>query len=227
MVRRLDDAVDQDRHGSGRQRDTGPVGARRARIARGGHVARHEQRGQSGDRGHREEDARPGEVLEQPAAHDRPERDRHAGARSPKPDRPRALAALDEDVGDDRERGREDHRRAEPHYAARDDQLARGRGQAAANGREAEHGETREQHALAADAVARAAHRQQQGREDEAVGVHDPLELARGRVQLAHERGERHVDDRRVQVDREGGEEQRRQDEWLGSSHARGSTGVT
>ena len=56
--------------------------------------------GDSGDRDHREEDAAPVRQLEQPAADDRPQRDRHARDRAPQADRPGALAPLGEHVCD-------------------------------------------------------------------------------------------------------------------------------
>src|SRR5438034_704948 len=80
---------------------------------------------------------------------------------------------------------------------------------------EAEHGQPGDQHALAAHPVAEAPRGEEQGGEDQAVRVHDPLQLACRRVQLPYERRKRDVDDRRVEVDDERGEEERREDEWL------------
>ena len=54
---------------------------------------------------------------------------------------------------------------------------------------------------------------EQQRREHEVVGVDDPLQLAVRRVQFAHERRQRDVDDRRVEVDREGRQQQRDEDQ--------------
>ena len=98
------------------------------------------------------------------------------------------------------------------------DQLPGARGEAAGEAGEPEHGEAGEQHPLAPDAVGEAARGEQQRGEDEVVGVDDPLQLAVGGVQLAHERGQRDVDDRRVEVDREGGEQQRGEDQRRGCS---------
>ena len=77
----------------------------------------------------------------------------------------------------------------------------------------AEHAEAGEQHALATEAVREAAGGEQQGGEHEVVGVDDPLQLAVGRVQLTHQRRQRDVDDRRVEVDREGREQERDEDQ--------------
>jgi hypothetical protein len=131
----------------------------------------------------------------------------------------RALDASGEDVGDQRERRREHERGAESHEAAREDQLPGARRQAAGDTGEAEHGEAAEQHPLAPEPVGEAAGGEQEGGEDEVVGVDDPLQLAIGGVQPAHERRQRDVDDRGVEVDREGGEEQGREDE-AASVHA-------
>src|ERR1035437_7592005 len=78
----------------------------------------------------------------------------------------------------------------------------------------------RQQHSLAPEPVGEASRREQERCEHEVVGVDDPLELAVGRVQLAHQRGQRDVDDRRVEVDRKRGEEEGREDEGT-SAHRR------
>jgi hypothetical protein len=52
-----------------------------------------------------------------------------------------------------------------------------------------------EQRAPAAEAIAERAGQQQQRREDQGVGVDHPLQLADVRVQVAHERRQRDVDD--------------------------------
>ena len=88
-------------------------------------------------------------------------------------------------------------------------------GEAARHAGRAEHGQARQQHALAAEPVRQAAERQQQRGEDEVVGVHHPLQLGGGGVQFADQGGERHVDHRGVQVDRERGEQQGGEDHGL------------
>jgi hypothetical protein len=214
VVGSLDDRVDQQRHRSRREHEAAAVELAGVRIARGGDAEGDEPGGQRRDGHHREEDARPRETLDQPAAEDRPGRDRDPRGRTPEADRPRTLGALYEHVGDDRERGWKDHRGAQAHEAACRDQLPRRARQAARRAAQAEDRETREQHALAAEAVREAAGGQQQRGEHEVVRIDDPLQLAVGCMQLAHQRGQRDVDDRRVEVDREGGEQERRQDQW-------------
>ena len=74
-----------------------------------------------------------------------------------------------------------------------------------------------QQHALAAEAIGQAAEGQQQGGEDQVVGVHHPLQLGRGGVQLPDQAGQRDVHQRGVQVDGERGEQQRRENHGLRS----------
>ena len=181
----------------------------RARIARGRHAPGDERRGDGGDGCHREEDARPAELLEQPAPDDRAERDRDARRRAPEADRLGALGSLGVHVRDQREGGGEDHRGAETHEAAGDDQLADGVGQASGDAGGSEHDQTGEQESLAAETVAEAAGGQQQRSEQQVVGVDDPLQLRVRRVQLANQRREGHVDDRDVEVDHERCQQQR------------------
>jgi hypothetical protein len=64
------------------------------------------------------------------------------------------------------------------------------------------HGQPGQQHALAAEPVGEAAERQHQRGEDQVVSIHHPLQLGGRGVQLAHHGGQRHVHQRRVQVDR-------------------------
>ena len=61
VARRLDDRVDEQRHGRGREGEPGAVDPWGVRVARGGHVAGDEQAGEGGHRRHREEDAAPPE----------------------------------------------------------------------------------------------------------------------------------------------------------------------
>ena len=178
------------------------------RVAGGRHEAGRRAAPQQRHRRHREEDARPREAPQQPAAEDRAERDRHPGRGAPQADRAGTLGALGEDVADQRQRRGEHQRGAEAHHAARGDQLPGARGEARPPGWRAEQRQPGEQGALAPDAVGQAAGGEQERGEHEVVGVDDPLQLAVGRVQFAHQRGQRHVDDRGVEVDREGGQEQ-------------------
>jgi hypothetical protein len=66
---------------------------------------------------------------------------------------------------------------------------------------------------LPADTVRDAAGGEHQRREHQAVCVDDPLQLTGRGVQLAHQRRQRDVHDRRIEVDRERREQQRNQDQ--------------
>src|SRR5262249_11123415 len=83
----LDDRVDRRGHGGAREHQPRASGLVRARIPRGRHAPGDERGADSSNGCHREEDARPPELLEQPASDDRPERDRHADGRPPEADR--------------------------------------------------------------------------------------------------------------------------------------------
>ena len=213
VVRGLDDRVDEQPDCRGRQREPGPVGAGRVRVTRGRDVAGDQDTGAGGDRHHREEDAAPVGELEQPAADDRSERDRHARDRAPQADRPGALAPLGEHVGDQRQRRGEHHRRTDAHHRARRDQRAGAVRQPAGQARETEDRQAGEQHPLAPEAVRQAARGQHRSGEQQVERVHDPLQLRVGRVQLAHERRQRDVDDRRVEIDHKRRQQQRDQDQ--------------
>jgi hypothetical protein len=65
----------------------------------------------------------------------------------------------------------------------------------------AEHPKADGQGSLAAEPVAEASGRQDQGGEHQAVGVDHPLQVGGGGVQLAHQARQRHVDDGGVQAD--------------------------
>ena len=69
--------------------------------------------------------------------------------------------------------------------------------------RDAEDDEADGQRTLAPEPVAQAAGGEQQAGEHERVGVDDPLQLADAGAEVAHERGQRHVDDRVVDHDHE------------------------
>jgi hypothetical protein len=214
-VGRLDDRVDQRRHRPGREHQAQSVGGRCLGIARRGDAEPDQYPGEGGNRDEGDEHAGPREVLEQPAAHDRPDGDAHPGAGAPEPDRPRALAALGEDVGQKRQGGREDQCGAEPHDGTRGDQLTRVGSEPAGEAREAKHRQTDEEHALASDAVAEVARGKHERGEHQVVGVDDPLQLRGRGPELSHDRGQGDVDDRRVEVDGERGQQQRDEDQRL------------
>ncbi len=121
----------------------------------------------------------------------------------PDADRQRALAGVGEDGDQQRERRGHDERGARAHHRAGRDQPVDA---ARVGGRErgdAEHREPAQQRAAAPVAVPERAGQEQQPREHERVGVDHPLQLGHVRVEVTHERGERDVDDRVVDDDRE------------------------
>ena len=182
---RLDDAVDErhqraDRQQRARQRRSGPgCGSRLSGTSR---IA-----GGEGDErdGHvDEEDRGPVEVLEQQAAEERAEADADRGHAGPDADRLAALLAR-EDVGDDRQRRRHDQRAADAHGGADGDELRRTEStRRTARLAPPNSASPALQRALAAEAVAERAHRQQQAGEHEQVGVDDPLQRRAGGVEM-------------------------------------------
>ena len=74
------------------------------------------------------------------------------------------------------------------------DELVGGRGERRQQAGHPDHRQPELQGALATVAITQRAGRQQQAGEHQAVGVGDPLQLRLGGVQLAHERGQRHVE---------------------------------
>ncbi len=124
------------------------------------------------------------------------------------PHTPMAFArsvALGVQVRDDREGGGEDERGSDPHAGADDQQRTRGRRPARRPRSPPEDGEARDQGALAPVAVTEAAGGEHERGKGQVVGIDDPLEVARRRAELAHERGQGDVHDRRVDVDDEHG----------------------
>ena len=108
--------------------------------------------------------------------------DAEPGEAGPDGDRPAPLVRVAEHVGQDRQRRRHDQRAADAHERSADDQLHRRRRQGGRHRADREQDDADLQRALAAEAVAEAAGRQQQAGEHEGVGVDDPLDLAVGGV---------------------------------------------
>ena len=121
------------------------------------------------------------------------------------------LRRVAEDVVDDRQRGGDRQGRAYPHDRPPRDQESHRTREPGARGGSAEEGQTDEEEAPAAESIGQTASDQQEPGKDHRVGVDDPLQAARGRVQLAHKSRERHVQDRVVHVDHQGGDADHRQ----------------
>ena len=112
---------------------------------------------------------------------------------------------------DDREGQRVHQRPADALAGAERDEPLDARRQGAGDGHGREDHEADQEHVLAAEAVAQLAAEHDQHGERQDVGVDRPLELRRGRVEIALDRGQRHVDDRVVEHDEEEAEAHRGQ----------------
>ena len=125
-----------------------------------------------------------------------------ADGRHARPDADRLAALLArEDVRDDRQGRGHDQRPADAHHGTNEDELVGGLDEEDAEAGAAEQQQTGLQRALAAEAVAERAHRQQQAGEDEQVRVDDPLQRRAGRAELLLQRGQRDVEDGVVEPD--------------------------
>jgi hypothetical protein len=178
VLPRLDEAVGQRDHAQGGYCKTRQVDARPP--LRPGLRHQHRDRGERDDhdRDVDQEDRAPPEVAEQVAADDRADREAEHGRPGDGGDRLLPLLRCEQD-GKHGKREGEDRRRADAEHGAGGDELAdRGRvGTGGRAGTEEDQGD--EQHPLATVAVAEQARGQDQRREHEAVGVGDPLQVAR------------------------------------------------
>ena len=190
LGRALDDAVEQAAEAGHRQ--PGPDRVERLGVGvlgvRHQHPAADQRRQHEGhvDQEHRP----PPEVLQQEAAGHRADGGAGAGEAGPDGDGLGPFVGR-EDVGEDRQRRRHDQGGADAHDGPEGGELPGGAAEGATEDQEAG-GEG----ALAAEAVADGAGGEQQPGEHEAVGVDDPLQGAVAGVQLPHQRGQGHVEDR-------------------------------
>ena len=127
MRRGLDDGVDDGDDAGHRQQSPDRVESPRVGVRRGRHDQASGDERDGHDRQVHHEDRAPGEVLEQPPAQRRADRDPETGDRRPHGDGLGPLGGDGEDVGQDGERGGHDRRRADPHHHPAGDELA-GRG---------------------------------------------------------------------------------------------------
>ncbi len=145
-----------------------------------------------------QEDRAPPEVLQQEPADDRAHG--RAGGRggAPDADGETAFARIVEEVADQRERGRHQGGAGYAQQRPRDDQHLGGGGIGVEHGYRAERRGTDQQDPLAADAVAEAAHGDEQTGDDERVDVADPQELCTGGLQVLADVGGRETEHGRV-----------------------------
>ena len=208
-------------------RDVHPARPRRPRL---GHVA--DRGGDHGgaDRHVKPEDGAPADGGDQDAADDRAGGRRDAEDARPDADGVGPLRRVVEGVTDDRQRDGGQHRPADALQHAQADEGPGVRRERAQQRSETEPSEADEEDPLPAEPVGGGPGEQQQRGHDEQVGVGDPLQAGQAGVQVALQRGQRDVEDRRVQVD---DEQARRADQQhaqataaarlpLGDDHVRG-----
>ena len=152
-------------------------------------------------------------MVEQHAAEHRSERDSGTGGCRPDADCHRALSRVGEHMGEQGERRGHDERGARAHDGAGEDELVDTSRERCCPRRQAEHRESEHECPAPPVPVAERSCEEQQSGEHERVRIHHPLELAEAGVEVAHERGQRHVDDRVVEDDGEQAQAEHRQRE--------------
>ncbi|MGX1245855.1 hypothetical protein RKD46_006959 [Streptomyces pseudovenezuelae] len=202
------DRVDHGDHADQGQGDADRVPGARIRVAG---LRQQLDADEDQDGHHRQvdqEDRAPPEVFEQEAADDRADRRAGGGGRAPDADGEAAFARVVEEVADQGQGGGHEGRAGDTQQSPRQDHQLRCGRIGVQNRYRAERGRAQQQDPLAADAVAEAAHRHQQARDDERVDVTDPQELGPGRPEvLADVRG-REAEDGRVDGHQQHGEHQ-------------------
>ena len=162
-----------------------------------------EDGGGDADRQVDEEDPVPADRLGQDAAGEQADRRARGRDEAVDADRLRLLGGLREHRHDHPEDHRGGHRPADALDEARGHQHLLALGQPARERRDGEDGEAGEEQAAAAEQVAETTGEQQQAAEGDQVGVDDPREARLGEAEVALDRGQRHVHDRRVEDDHE------------------------
>ncbi len=150
-----------------------------------------------------EEDPVPAQGLGQRASGEQTERPAGDGYEHVRAHRPRPVGRLRELGDDDREDHGGLHRRADALDEAGGDQEALTRREPAQRRRGGEHDDPGEKYTPSAEQVPESPGEQQEAAERDEEGVDDPGEIALGEVELALDRGKRHVHDRRVEDDHE------------------------
>ncbi len=207
MVGGLHDRVDGGHERDGDQNGAEPVDAvleAHAAILGDEHPAEG-HRGEA-DREVDEEDPVPAQRLGERSAGQQAQRAAGDGGEHVRAHRPRAVMRLRE-LGDD---DGQDHRGLHGgsdalDEAGGDEEALAGRG-AAQNRGDREEDEPGEEHALAAEQVPESPGEQQEAAEGDEEGVDDPGQVALAEMQVALDRGQRHVHDRGVEHDHELGQ---------------------
>ena len=190
-----------------------------------GQQARGEHRRGDADRDVHEQDPLPAGPLGEHAAEEDADGAAGAGDRAPDAHRLVALSALGEQDGDERQRGRGEQRGAKALHGAGRDQPTLALSEAAGKRSDGEEDETGDEQPATTEQVGQTTAEEQEPAEDEHVGVDHPREVVLREVQVPTDRGERDVDDRRVEYDYElGSGEQRHGQPFVGA--ARGHVGA-
>ena len=207
----LDHPVGDSHQAEARQDDAEPVKPGGSGAAGLGHQDRdcHEGRRHKGNVD--EEHRPPPEVVEQPTAEHGTERVAEHGATHDHCCRLLSFRVGGEEHCQDRERDRHDHRGTSTEQGPDGDEGNRGAGVGAPGRACSEHAQGDEQEPLAAVAVGQEPCGKQQAGEHEAVGVDEPLKLARGGMQGARQGGQRHVQHGQVDADHQNGDRERDQ----------------
>ncbi len=170
------------------------------------------------DRDVEEEHALPAEAVDQRAAHDRAEGQRHAAHAGPDADRLGALLGVGERLREDGQRARQQRRGAEALHGAAGDEEVERRRQRRQQRAGREDGQADEEDALAPVEVAERAAGEHEGGEDERVPVDHPLEPGHAGAEVVLDAGQGHVDDGVVEHGHEEGEAHRPEREYLGAA---------
>ncbi len=137
--------------------------------------------------------------LRQRAPGEQPDRAAPGGDERVQAHRLRLLGFLGELRDDDREDHRRGHRAADPLHEATGDQHRLAVRDAAEHRGGSEQDQPGEEDFLAADQIAHPSSEQQEAAEGDQIRVDHPREVALGEVQVVLDRGQRDVDDRRVE----------------------------
>ena len=132
-------------------------------------------------------------MLEQRTTHDTTHRDTDAGETGPDCDRPRPLLGR-EHVGQDRQRRRHHEGRTDAHHRVCADHRTRRARQRREQRRRTEHDQAAVEREPSSVAVTERTCGQQQAGEHQGVGVDDPLQATRPRVEVLGQGGQRHVE---------------------------------
>ena len=207
--------------GEGQQRARPVDAGRRVRIGAFRQVAPGDPERGHAEKGIDEEDRLPSQVIDDPAAHQRPDGGGDGGDACPGADGAPAFT-LGEGRADEGKRTGYEQRRAGALHGPGRDQLHDLAREAAAQRRRAEQRNAGDERAAPSEPVAGGTANQHEGREAERVGVDHPLQRARRGHEVAADRRQRHVDHGLIDIGDGGGQDRRRQHPTLLAHRALG-----